>query len=186
MSRIGKKPVPIPAGVQVNLKDHTIEVKGKLGTLTQQIHPVITVKQAGHDLVVERPDDTPAVRALHGLTRALIANMVAGVSTGFKRELQIEGVGFRGEVQGSALVLSVGFSHPVRVEAPQGITFAVDKTGRSVQISGVDKTLVGQVAANVRGVRKPEPYKGKGIRYSDEVVRRKAGKAGKVGAGGAK
>ena len=112
--------------------------------------------------------------------------MVTGVSAGFKRDLQIEGVGFRGEVQGNALVLSVGFSHTVRVEAPQGVAFAVDKTGRAVTISGIDKTAVGQTAANVRGVRKPEPYKGKGIRYSDEVVRRKAGKAGKVGSGGAK
>lgn len=186
MSRIGKKPVVIPAGVQVNLKDHTIEVKGKLGTLNQQIHPAITVKKEGDHVVVERPDDSPSVRALHGLTRALIANMVTGVSTGFKRDLQIEGVGFRGEVQGSQLVLSVGFSHQVRVQAPQGVAFAVDKTGRSVSISGTDKAVVGQVAANVRGVRVPEPYKGKGIRYSDEVVRRKAGKAGKAGAGGAK
>jgi large subunit ribosomal protein L6 len=186
MSRIGKKPVAIPQGVQVNLKNHSIEVKGKLGTLSQVIHPRISVKQDGGNIVVERPDDTPSVRALHGLTRALIANMVTGVSAGFKRDLQIEGVGFRGEVQGNALVLSVGFSHTVRVEAPQGVAFAVDKTGRAVTISGIDKTAVGQTAANVRGVRKPEPYKGKGIRYSDEVVRRKAGKAGKVGSGGAK
>src|SRR5512138_1451870 len=127
MSRIGKKPVTIPAGVQVNLKDHHIEVKGKLGTLSQDIHPSISVKKEGDHVVVERPDDSPSVRALHGLTRALIANMVTGVSTGFKRELQIEGVGFRGEVQGHQLVLSVGYSHQVRVDAPQGITFAVDK-----------------------------------------------------------
>jgi large subunit ribosomal protein L6 len=186
MSRIGRKPVAIPQGVQVNLKDHSIEVKGKLGTLSQQLHPSITVKKDGGNIVVERPDDSPSVRALHGLTRALIANMVTGVSTGFKKDLQIEGVGFHGEVQGSALVLSVGFSHTVRVEAPQGVSFVVDKAGRAVTVSGIDKTAVGQTAANVRGVRKPEPYKGKGIRYSDEVVRRKAGKAGKVGAGGAK
>src|SRR5262249_50842415 len=137
-------------------------------------------------VVVERPDDSPQVRALHGLTRALIANMVRGVSEGFKKELQIEGVGFRGEVQGSTLVLSVGYSHPVRIEAPKGITFAVDKSGRNVTVSGADKTLVGQVAADIRDVRPPEPYKGKGIRYVNEVVRRKAGKAGKAGAGGAK
>jgi len=186
MSRIGKKPVAIPLGVQVNLKNHLIEVKGKLGTLSQPIHPSIAVKQEGGNIVVERPNDTPSVRALHGLTRALIANMVTGVTAGFKKDLQIEGVGFRGEVQGNALVLSVGFSHTVRVEAPQGVSFTVDKTGRAVTISGIDKTAVGQTAANVRGVRKPEPYKGKGIRYSDEVVRRKAGKAGKVGSGGAK
>jgi large subunit ribosomal protein L6 len=186
MSRIGKKPVTIPQGVQINLKDHTVEVKGKLGTLTQQFHQIISLKRDGDQIVVERPDDTPAVRALHGLTRAMIANMVTGVSEGFKKDLQIEGVGFRGEVQGSTLVLSVGFSHPVKIEAPQGIAFAVDKSGRAVTISGTDKTLVGEVAARIRRVRKPEPYKGKGIRYANEVVRRKAGKAGKVGAGGAK
>ena len=181
MSRIGQKPVTIPQGVQVNLRDHTVEVKGKLGTLTQQFHPVIAIKKDGNAIVVERPDDTPQVRALHGLTRAMIANMVTGVSEGFKRELTIEGVGFRGEVRGNTLVLSVGYSHQVEVPAPQGVAFAVDRTGRQITISGIDKTTVGQVAANVRKVRKPEPYKGKGIRYAKEVVRRKAGKAGKVG-----
>ncbi len=181
MSRIGQKPVAIPQGVQVNLKDHTVEVKGKLGSLKQQFHPIITIKKDGNTVVVERPDDSPQVRALHGLTRAMIANMVSGVSEGFKRELTIEGVGFRGEVRGSSLVLSVGYSHPVEVKAPEGVSFAVDRTGRLITVSGVDKIAVGQVAANVRKVRKPEPYKGKGIRYSNEVVRRKAGKAGKVG-----
>lgn len=183
MSRVGKKPVAIPQGVQVNLKDHTVEVKGKLGTLRQQFHALMTVKKDGDHIIVERSDDSPQVRALHGLTRAMIANMVTGVSEGFKRELTIEGVGFRGEVQGNTLVLSVGYSHPVRVEAPQGVSFAVDRSGRIVTISGIDKQVVGQVAADVRAVRKPEPYKGKGIRYSNEVVRRKAGKAGKVGSG---
>src|SRR6202171_3933802 len=144
MSRSGQKSGAIPQGVQVNLKNHSIEVKGKLGTLSQAIHPSISVKQDGGNIVVERPDDTPSVRALHGLTRALIANMVTGVSAGFKRDLQIEGVGFRGEVQGNALVLSVGFSHTVRVEAPQGVSFAVDKSGRAITISGIDKTAVGQ------------------------------------------
>ncbi len=186
MSRIGNKPIVIPPGVQVNVKDHSVEVKGKLGALTQEFHPVITLTKDGNSVVVTRPDDTPAVRALHGLTRALIANMVAGVSDGFKRELQIEGVGFRGEVQGSTLVLQVGFSHPVRIEAPKGITFAVDKSGRLVSVSGSDKALVGEIAARIRRVRKPEPYKGKGIRYVGEQVRRKAGKAGKVGTGAAK
>jgi large subunit ribosomal protein L6 len=181
MSRIGQKPVIIPQGVQVNLKDHTVEVKGKLGSLTQHFHPIISIKQDGNSVSVERPDDSPQVRALHGLTRALIANMVTGVSDGFKKELMIEGVGFRGEVRGSTLVLSVGYSHQVEVQAPQGVSFAVDRSGRQITISGTDKTVVGQVAANVRKVRKPEPYKGKGIRYANEVVRRKAGKAGKVG-----
>src|SRR5438105_14104229 len=124
MSRIGKKPVTIPQGVQVKLKDHTIEVKGKLGTLSQAIPGNIAVKQDGGTIIVERPDDSPSVRALHGLTRALIANMVTGVSAGFKRDLQIEGVGFRGEVQGNALMLSVGYSHTGRVKAPQGVSFA--------------------------------------------------------------
>ncbi len=181
MSRIGQKPVAIPQGVQVNLKDHTVEVKGKLGTLTQQFHPMVTIKKDGNTIVVERPDDTPQVRALHGLTRAMIANMVTGVSEGFKKDLTIEGVGFRSEVRGNSLVLSVGYSHQVQVPAPQGVSFAVDKSGRNITVSGIDKTAVGQVAANVRRVRKPEPYKGKGIRYANEVVRRKAGKAGKVG-----
>ena len=181
MSRIGQKPVIIPQGVQINLKDHTVEVKGKLGSLSQQFHPIIGIKQDGNNVIVERPDDSPQVRALHGLTRALIANMVTGVSEGFKKELVIEGVGFRGEVRGSTLVLSVGYSHQVEVQAPQSVSFAVDRSGRQITISGIDKTVVGQVAANVRKVRKPEPYKGKGIRYANEVVRRKAGKAGKVG-----
>lgn len=180
MSRIGRLPVVIPAGVQVNLKDHLVEVKGKLGAMSQVVHPLIAVKKEGNQVLVERPDDAPATRALHGLTRALIANMVAGVSDGFKRELQIDGVGFRGEVQSGALVLSVGFTHPVRIDAPQGVKFEVDKTGRQVTISGMDKTLVGEMAARIRRVRKPEPYKGKGIRYANEVVRRKAGKAGKA------
>jgi large subunit ribosomal protein L6 len=182
MSRIGQKPVAIPQGVQVNLKDHTVEVKGKLGSLSQTFHPVIALKKDGNAIVVERPDDSPQVRALHGLTRAIIANMVTGVSEGFKKELTIEGVGFRSEVRGSMLVLSVGYSHTVEVQAPSGLSFAVDRTGRQITVSGIDKTAVGQVAANVRKVRKPEPYKGKGIRYAGEVVRRKAGKAGKVGA----
>ena len=181
MSRIGQKPVIIPQGVQVNLKDHTVEVKGKLGSLTQHFHPIISIKKDGNSVIVERPDDSPQVRALHGLTRALIANMVTGVSDGFKKELMIEGVGFRGEVRGRTLVLSVGYSHQVEVQAPQGVSFAVDRSGRQITISGTDKTVVGQVAANVRKVRKPETYKGKGIRYANEVVRRKAGKAGKVG-----
>ena len=182
MSRIGNKPVVIPAGVQVNIKDHTVEVKGKLGTLTQTFHPEIDVKKDSSQVTVVRHLDVPAARALHGLTRALINNMVIGVSTGFKKELDIQGVGFRGEVQGKTLVLQVGYSHPVRVEAPTGIAFSVDKSGRLVTIEGFDKALVGEVAAKIRRIRKPEPYKGKGIRYLGERVRQKAGKAGKAGA----
>jgi large subunit ribosomal protein L6 len=182
MSRIGKKPIEIPAGVQVHIKDHTVEVKGKLGTLTQTFHPEIDVKKAGNAVVVSRHLDVPAARALHGLTRALINNMVMGVSTGFKKELDVQGVGFRGEVQGKDLVLQVGFSHPVRVSPPVGIAFSVDKSGRTVTIEGIDKALVGEMAAKIRAIRKPEPYKGKGIRYLGERVRQKAGKAGKAGA----
>jgi large subunit ribosomal protein L6 len=173
-------PVVIPPGVQVNLKDRTVEVKGKLGAMRQEFHPLMTIKRDGSQITVERPNDAPATKALHGLTRALIANMVSGVNEGFKRELQIEGVGFRSEVQSGTLVLSVGYTHPVRIEAPQGIKYEVDKTGRQITISGMDKELVGEMAARIRRVRKPEPYKGKGIRYANEVVRRKAGKAGKA------
>ena len=180
MSRIGKKPVVIPAGVQVNIKEQTVEVKGKLGTLTQTFRPEVAVKKDGDQIVVSRSDDAPVVRAVHGLTRALINNMVIGVSAGFKRELDIQGVGFRGEVQGKDLVLQVGYSHPVRMTAPAGITFAVDRSGRTVTIEGIDKAVVGQTAADIRAVRKPEPYKGKGIRYMGEYVRLKAGKAGKA------
>lgn len=180
MSRIGKKPVPIPAGVQVNIKGQTVEVKGKLGSLTQTFRPEVEIKKDGNHVLINRSDDAPVVRAVHGLTRALINNMVLGVSTGFKRELDIQGVGFRGELQGKDLVLQVGFSHPVRITPPAGVSFAIDRTGRIVTIEGIDKAMVGQVAANVRGVRKPEPYKGKGIRYMGERIRQKAGKAGKA------
>jgi large subunit ribosomal protein L6 len=182
MSRIGKKPVAIPAGVQVNIKDRMVEVKGKLGTLTQTFHSEIDVKKDGDAVVVSRHLDVPSVRALHGLTRALINNMVIGVSAGFKKELDIQGVGFRGEVKAKELVLQVGFSHPVPVSPPVGITFSVDKSGRIVTVEGIDKALVGEVAAKIRAIRKPEPYKGKGIRYLGERVRLKAGKSGKAGA----
>lgn len=182
MSRIGNKPVTIPMGVQVNIKDRTIEVKGKLGMLTQIFHAEIDVKREGDALIVSRHTEMPTVRALHGLTRALINNMVLGVSAGFKKELDIQGVGFRGEVQGKELVLQLGFSHPVRVTPPSGISFSVDRSGRAVTIEGIDKAMVGETAAKIRAIRKPEPYKGKGIRYLGEHVRLKAGKSGKAGA----
>jgi large subunit ribosomal protein L6 len=166
--------------VQVAIDGATVRVKGPKGELTRTFRPEITVRQDAGQLIVERPSDAPSVRALHGLTRALLNNMVLGVSTGFSKQLQVEGVGYRAEKNGSDLLLSVGYSHPVRFPPPGGISFEVDEKARQIKILGPDKELVGQVAADIRKVRPPEPYKGKGIRYIDEHVRRKAGKAGKV------
>jgi large subunit ribosomal protein L6 len=166
--------------VQVAIDGATVRVKGPKGELTRTFRPEITVRQDAGQLLVERPSDAPSVRALHGLTRALLNNMVLGVSTGFFKQLQVEGVGYRAEKNGKDLMLSVGYSHPVRFEPPDGISFEVDEKARQIKILGPDKELVGQVAADIRKVRPPEPYKGKGIRYLDEHVRRKAGKAGKV------
>lgn len=180
MSRIGKMPVVLPKGVNVNIDGTTLKVKGPKGELSQTFHRDLVIKQEDGKIVVQTPDD-PAYNAMHGLTRALIHNMVKGVSEGFTKTLEIEGVGYRGELQGKNLVLALGFSHPVPVEAPPGITFSVDKSQRVITIEGADKQTVGQVAANIRKIRPPEPYKGKGIRYQGEHVRRKAGKAGKAG-----
>jgi len=180
VSRIGRSPVNIPGGVQVAIDGATVRVKGPKGELTRTFRPEITIRQDAEQLIVERPSDAPSVRALHGLTRALLNNMVLGVSTGFFKQLQVEGVGYRAEKNGNDLMLSVGYSHPVRVPPPAGISFEVDEKVRQIKILGPDKELVGQVAADIRKVRPPEPYKGKGIRYLDEHVRRKAGKAGKV------
>jgi large subunit ribosomal protein L6 len=180
MSRIGKMPVTLPKGVNVSIDGTTVKVKGPKGELTQTFHEDMTIKQDDGKIVVTIPDD-PAYDAMHGLTRALINNMVKGVTDGFTKTLEIEGVGYRGELQGKNLVLALGFSHPVPVEAPPGITFGVDKSQRIITIEGPNKETVGQVAANIRSLRPPEPYKGKGIRYQGERVRRKAGKAGKAG-----
>ena len=177
MSRIGKAPVDLPAGVEVSYDDNTVVVKGPKGTLTQDLDPRISVAIDDGVLTVTRENDEREARALHGLSRALIANMVVGVSDGYSKELQAVGVGYRGALKGTTLELQVGYSHPVAIEAPDGITFEVPEPTRFI-ISGIDKQLVGQVAANIRAVRPPEPYKGKGIRYVDEYVRRKAGKAG--------
>jgi len=166
--------------VQIAIDGATVRVKGPKGELTRTFRPEITVRQDAGQLIVERPSDAPSVRALHGLTRALLNNMVLGVSTGFSKQLQVEGVGYRAEKNGNDLMLSVGYSHPVRFPPPGGISFEVDEKARQIKILGPDKELVGQVAADIRKVRPPEPYKGKGIRYLDEHVRRKAGKAGKV------
>jgi large subunit ribosomal protein L6 len=179
MSRIGKAPIPVPGGVDVTVKDGHVTVKGPKGTLDRDLPRDIVVRQDGDNLVVERPNDERQNRALHGLVRSLVNNMVVGVTTGFTKELEIVGVGYRATAQGpAALRLALGFSHPVDVKAPDGITFTVPAPNRIV-VEGIDKEMVGQVAANIRAWRKPEPYKGKGVRYAGERVQRKAGKAGK-------
>ncbi|MGH9014479.1 MAG: 50S ribosomal protein L6 [Acidimicrobiia bacterium] len=179
MSRVGQQPIPIPSGVEVTIEGRRVVVKGPNGTLEHDAPPSIGVAREGDDLVVTRPDDERDNRALHGLTRSLVHNMVVGVSAGFARELEIVGVGYRVVAQGpSRLQLQIGFSHPVEFEAPEGITFEVPSATR-ITVQGADKQLVGQVAADIRKIRKPEPYKGKGIRYVDERVLRKAGKSAK-------
>lgn len=179
MSRVGKTPIPIPSGVDVAIADHHITVKGPQGTLERDIPGTITVRSEGDELVVERPDDERENRALHGLVRSLVNNMVVGVTQGFRKDLEIVGVGYRATAQGSSKInLAVGFSHPVTCEAPDGVSFEVPAPNR-IAVTGIDKELVGQVAANIRQIRKPEPYKGKGIRYAGERIVRKAGKAAK-------
>jgi len=179
MSRIGKTPVPVPAGVNVSLDGRSVTVTGPGGTLRHVVAGDITVRQEGAVLLVERPDDERRNRSLHGLTRTLVSNMVLGVTTGFTKDLEITGVGYRATPKGpSTLELALGFSHPVTVEAPAGVTFEVPSPTR-VTVRGSDKQVVGEVAAKIRKLRPPEPYKGKGVRYAGEVIRRKAGKAAK-------
>lgn len=180
MSRIGKAPIAIPDGVKIQVKGGTVEVAGPKGKLTQRIPADMEVKQEDDALTVIRPTDSRQHRSLHGLTRALINNMVVGVSEGFSKTLQIEGVGYRAEMNGKTLVLNIGYSHPVEFEPSNDITFAVENRSKTIIVSGIDKQVVGEVAAKIRKQRPPEPYKGKGIRYDGEYVRRKAGKAGKV------
>jgi large subunit ribosomal protein L6 len=177
MSRIGKAPIEIPSGVDVTVHGQDVSVKGPKGTLERSFHEKVRISVDDGVATVERFDDQRDSRALHGLSRALLANMVTGVKDGFRKELSIVGVGYRANLQGSALELQVGYSHPVKIDAPAGISFEVPNPTHVI-VSGIDKELVGQVAANIRKVRPPEPYKGKGIRYVDEYVRRKAGKAG--------
>ncbi|MFO7547854.1 MAG: 50S ribosomal protein L6 [Acidimicrobiia bacterium] len=178
MSRIGKMPIPVPGGVEVSVAGRRVEVKGPKGTLSRSFHERVSVSVDDGTATVARFDDSREARALHGLSRALLANMVTGVSEGFARELQIVGVGYRAVLKGEDLELLVGYSHPVQVAAPDGITFEVPEPTKVV-VRGIDKEQVGQVASDIRKVRPPEPYKGKGIRYVDEHVRRKAGKAGR-------
>jgi large subunit ribosomal protein L6 len=179
MSRIGKAPIPVPRGVEITLTDRHIAVKGPKGSLARDLPGEILVRQEDTTLVVERPNDERQNRALHGLTRSLVNNMVVGVTDGFSKDLEIVGVGYRATAQGpNRIQLALGFSHPVDVEAPEGITFEVPAPTR-ITVRGIDKEAVGQVAANIRKIRKPEPYKGKGVRYAGEVVVRKAGKAAK-------
>lgn len=181
MSRIGKKPIAIPAGVEVKVDGNSVTVKGPKGTLTQEFNPNMEIKVEGNEVTVARPNDEKENRALHGLTRSLLANMVEGVTDGFKKVLDVNGVGYRVQKQGKSLVMNLGFSHQVTMDEIEGITIECPSANQIV-ISGPDKQKVGQFAAEVREKRPPEPYKGKGIKYADEVIRRKEGKAGK-GAG---
>jgi large subunit ribosomal protein L6 len=179
MSRIGKAPIPVPAGVDVQITDGHVKVTGPKGTLERDIPGNITVRQDGEELLVERPDDQRENRAMHGLVRSLVNNMVVGVHEEFVKELEIIGVGYRAAAQGTnKLDLALGFSHPVSVDAPEGISFETPAPNRII-VKGIDKEIVGQVAANIRKIRKPEPYKGKGVRYLGEHVAKKAGKTGK-------
>ena len=185
MSRIGRLPIKLPQGVEVHISGQTVSVKGPKGELKRSVDPRIKVELQDGAVVVSRASNEGPVRALHGMTRAMLANMAEGVASGFRKSLEIVGVGFRGEVQGTDLVLQLGFSHPVRFSPPQGITIVVEQGNRIIHVNGSDKELVGEVAAEIRAIREPEPYKGVGIRYLGEQVRRKAGKAGKVTAGAA-
>jgi len=179
MSRIGKQPIALPKGVEVNVDGTLVSVKGPKGNLEQRVNADISVKQEDGQILVTRPTDQARHRAMHGLYRTLVANMVTGVSDGFAKTLEMQGVGYRAQMQGTTLVLNIGFSHPVEIPPPSNIEFDVEGTTRIV-VRGIDKEQVGQVAADVRKIRPPEPYKGKGIRYLGEYVRRKAGKAGKA------
>ena len=175
MSRIGRQPIPIPPGVKVQVSDGTVRAEGPKGKLSQPIPPPLSAKLDGGILVIGRPDDERKVRALHGLTRALMANMVSGVKDGFERKLEIVGIGYRAQMQGKAIQLALGYSHPVIFPLPEGVTAEIEKQV-SITLRCADKATLGQTAAKLRELRKPDPYKGKGIRYADEVVRRKVGK----------
>jgi large subunit ribosomal protein L6 len=180
MSRIGKLPIPVPSGVEIDIgDDNQVTVKGPRGSLSQRFAPSMSLNRDNGTILVERPDNAREHRSLHGLTRTLLNNMVIGVTTGYKRDLEIQGVGYRAALDGTTLVLSVGFSHPVRMVPPEGVSYTLDGNTR-LSVLGIDKQAVGEEAARIRRVRPAEPYKGKGIRYAGERVRRKAGKAGKA------
>ena len=178
MSRIGKMPIPVPAGVEVKIDGHTVTVKGKLGELNETFNEYVNIAVEGDEVIVTRIDDSREARSMHGLTRTLIHNMVVGVSEGYERKLEIVGVGYRALIKGANLELSLGYSHPVIIEPEEGITFEAPEATK-ITVKGISKQRVGQVAAEIRAWRKPEPYKGKGIRYEGEHVRRKLGKAAK-------
>jgi large subunit ribosomal protein L6 len=180
VSRVGQLPVEIPSGVEINIEKSHVKVKGPKGEMEYSFSPDMEIAFQDGLVTVNRPSDARDMRSLHGTTRALIQNMVTGVSDGFQKELQLVGVGYRANMEGKNLVLNVGYSHPVTIEPPSGISFEVGERNQVILINGIDKQAVGQVAADIRKVRPPEPYKGKGIRYKDEYIRRKAGKAGKV------
>ena len=180
MSRIGRLPITVPSGVDVTIDGRNVTVKGPKGTLSRALHPDITVSREDGTLVVTRPTEQKTHKQLHGLTRTLVNNMVVGVTDGYRKGLEITGVGYRAALNGRKLQLNLGYSHPIEIDPPEGITFEVENPTR-LAVVGIDKELVGQIAAKVRATRKPEPYKGKGVRYAGEYIRRKAGKAGKIG-----
>ncbi|GHJ46150.1 50S ribosomal protein L6 [Catellatospora sp. TT07R-123] len=181
MSRIGRKPIPVPSGVEITITGQTVKVKGPKGELQHTLsEPIVAERGESGELLVTRPNDERRAKELHGLSRTLVANMIVGVTEGYKKSLEINGTGYRVTAKGADLEFALGFSHPVVVNPPAGITFAVEKP-TLFHISGIDKQLVGEIAANIRKIRPPEPYKGKGVKYQGEVIRRKAGKAGKAG-----
>ena len=182
MSRVGKKPIAVPSGVEVKIEGSTVRVKGSKGELVREFSPNIKIASQDGQIVVTRPNDERINRALHGLTRALLNNMVTGVSEGYLKQLNIVGVGYKVDLKGKDLVMQLGFSHPVNYPAPQGIEFEVDSKANTIKIKGIDKQQVGQVSAEIRKFRPPEPYKGKGVMYADERIRRKAGKTAGTGA----
>jgi large subunit ribosomal protein L6 len=180
MSRIGRLPITVPSGVDVTIDGRHVTVSGPKGTLSRSLHPDITVSREDGTLVVTRPTEQKTHKQLHGLTRTLVNNMVVGVTDGYRKGLEITGVGYRATLNGKKLTLNLGYSHPIEIDPPEGISFEVENPTR-LAVVGIDKELVGQIAAKVRATRKPEPYKGKGVRYAGEYIRRKAGKAGKIG-----
>jgi len=180
MSRIGRLPIAVPSGVDVTIDGRTVTVKGPKGSLSRSLHPDITVSREEATIVVTRPTEQKTHKQLHGLTRTLVNNMVVGVTDGYRKGLEITGVGYRAALSGRKLQLNLGYSHQIEIDPPEGITFEVENPTR-LAVVGIDKELVGQIAAKVRSTRKPEPYKGKGVRYAGEYIRRKAGKAGKIG-----